>query len=215
VGPPGSLPLARRSSTRRPSPPAAGAAPFTTTTRSSARYAARCGGSRCLCNPRRTPSHSAKSVEEQRRDEVGTRWGERETQGERRSKGQSAQEAERPQARYRARPSRRTRAGDLRVVVAYLLPALPQRDGHVRGGRAAAPRASLLVRAELAHHIQPGPSHPGTLRNPRRPTDRGILSGGMMKAVSKRFASLCSPIRDSVDGAERTRAPSHQMEADS
>jgi hypothetical protein len=37
----------------------------------------------------------------------------------------------------------------------------------------------------------------------------------MMKAVSKRFASLCSPIRDSVDGAERTRAPSHQMEADS
>jgi hypothetical protein len=34
-------------------------------------------------------------------------------------------------------------------------------------------------------------------------------------AVSKLFASLCSPMRDSVDGAEQARAPSHQMEADS
>ena len=62
-------------------PLAAGAAPFTTTNRSSARYAARCGGNRCLCNPRRTPSHSAKSVEEQRREEI---------EGERRSSAKRA-----------------------------------------------------------------------------------------------------------------------------
>ena len=54
---------------------------------------------------------------------------------------------------------------------------------HVRSWRATAPRVGLLVRAELAHHIQPRPSHPGTLRNPRRPTGRGIVSGGMMRAL--------------------------------
>jgi hypothetical protein len=127
------------------------------------------------------------SVEEQRKDKGWHTMGERENEGERRSKAQSAQEAaERSQARYRARPRRRARARDLRVVVAYVLPALPQRDGHVRSGRAAAPRARLLVRAELAHHIQPGPPHPGTLRNPRRPTGRGIVPGGMMNSTSAR-----------------------------
>jgi hypothetical protein len=164
---------------RRTSPPAAGAAPFTMTTPSSAPCAARCGGSRCPCNPRRTPSRSAKSVEEQRREKVGTRWGRGRPKGERRSKAQGAQETQRPQARYRAHPGGPARARDLRVVVAYVLPTLPQRDGHVRSGRAAPPRAGLLVRSELAHHIQPGRSHPGTLRDPRRPTGRGIVPGGM------------------------------------
>ena len=185
---------------RKTSPPAASAAPFTTTNRSSARHAERCGGSLCLCNLRRTPSHSAKSAEEQRRDKVGTRWGERETEGERRSKAQSAQQAERPQARYRARPRWRARARDLRVVVACVLPTLPQRDGHVRGGRAAATRAGLLMRAELAHHIQPGSSHPGTFRNPRRPTGRGILPGGMMESMMESTSAS-----QHVSNGERTR----------
>jgi hypothetical protein len=182
---------------RRTSPPAAGAVPFTTRTHSSARYAARCGRTRCLCNPRRTPSHSAMSVEEQRKDKGWHTMGERENEGERRSKAQSAQEAaKRSQARYRARPRRRARARDLRVVVAYVLPALPQRDGHVRSGRAAAPRARLLVRAELAHHIQPGRSHPGMFRNPRRPKGRGIVPGGMMNSTSAFQPGLANPKSD-------------------
>ena len=154
-------------------------------TRSSVWCAARCGRSRCLCSPRKTPSHnSAKSVEEQRRDIHD--GGERESKGERRSIAQSARakEAERPQARHRAHPRGRARAGDLRVVVAHVLPTLPQRDGHVRGERATAPRAELLMRTQLAHHIQPGRSHTGTFRDPRRPKGRRIVPGGMMKSIS-------------------------------
>ena len=170
---------------RKTSPPAAGAAPFTTRTRSSVRCAARCGRGRCLCSPRKTPSRSAKSVEEQRRDKVHD-GGERESKGERRSISQSAraQEAERPQAGYRAHPCGRTRARDLRVVVTNVLPALPQRDRHVRGGRAEAPRAGLLLRTQLAHHIEPRRPHPGTLRDPRRPEGRRIVPGGMNRKVT-------------------------------
>jgi len=110
--------------------------------------------------------------------------GERESQGEPGSIAQSTQEAERPQARYRPRPRGQARAGDLRVVVAHVLPSLPQRDSHVRGGRAATSRARLLVRAELAHHLQPGRPHLGTLRDPRRPEGRRIVPSSMMKSIS-------------------------------
>ena len=61
--------------------------------------------SRFHCNPKkRTPSHSAKSVEERRRDKVGTRWGEK-PGGER---GKAARSGA-PQARHRAHPGWRAK----------------------------------------------------------------------------------------------------------
>ena len=39
------------------------------------------------------------------------------------------------------------------AVVARVLPAIPQRDGHAGGGRAETPGAGLLVRPELACHV--------------------------------------------------------------
>ncbi|CAA9457098.1 MAG: hypothetical protein AVDCRST_MAG58-1532, partial [uncultured Rubrobacteraceae bacterium] len=93
------------------------------------------------------------------------------------SKGTQA--TERPQARYRAHPRWRARAGDLRVVVASVLPALPEGVGNVRGGRASTPRARLLVRAELARHIEPGRPHPGSLCNARGPKGRRIVPSSM------------------------------------
>ncbi|CAA9416589.1 hypothetical protein AVDCRST_MAG82-1149, partial [uncultured Rubrobacteraceae bacterium] len=89
------------------------------------------------------------------------------------------QEAERAQARHGSSPSGRAGTGDLRVVVAHVLPALPQRECHVRGWRPAAPRAGLLLRKELASHIQPRRPHPRTFRNPRRPKSRRLLPGGV------------------------------------
>src|SRR5215212_6412090 len=129
--------------------------------------------------------------------------GERESQGEPGSIAQSTQEAERPQARYRPRPRGRARAGDLRVVVAHVLPALPQRDRHVRGGRAAAARAGLLVRPELAHHIQPGRSYSATLRNPEAqgPEGRTQQHDGKHFSTSTRYALRVSLVGTPLQAA--------------
>ena len=170
---------------RRTSPPAAGAPQAIRTTRSSVPFAARCGNSRYPCSPRRTPSHPAKSAGVRPRKSLQT-MEERENNRGWRSIAKGAQEAERAQAGHGARPRRRAGAGDLRVVVAHVLPALPQREGNVRGRRAATPRAGLLVRSELADHIEPGQPHSGALRNPRRTKGRRLLPGSVNSTSARR-----------------------------
>jgi hypothetical protein len=65
-----------------------------------------------------------------------------------------------------------------------VLPALPQRGRDVGGWRTEAPGVGVLVREELACHVQPGHPHPGALRNARRPEGRRVLPGGMRRKAS-------------------------------
>src|SRR4029453_15466186 len=88
-------------------------------------------------------------------------------------------EEELAQTRHDASAGRRAGGRSLRLVSAWLLPAVAQGGGPGRGGGEAAARARVLVREDLARNLEPGRENPGPVRDARRPARRRLAPGSV------------------------------------